>query len=235
MSRFTRKIKQKPSEPVEVIILGAGVGARIKSYEPRSLIKIRNKALIDYQIELINKYIPKNSITLVVGYDANKIIKKVYGRVKIVENQIYNESNSAESLRLAVNNSSIQQAIVMHGDLYFEDTLFNYFDFRESFILTSSLFNQKEVGVTIVDGYATIFSYSLITKWAQIVFLAEKELNILRRIYLKDEDMKYNLTFEMLNKIIEGGGKFKAIDIKNSYIKEIDTIKDITDENTNRH
>lgn len=234
MSRFTRKIKQKPSDPVEVIILGAGVGARIKSYEPRSLIKIRNKTLIDHQIELINKYIPKNSITLVVGYDANKIIKKVYGKVKIVENQIYNESNNGESLRLAINNSSIQQAIVMHGDLYFDDTLFNYFDFRQSFVLTSCLFNQKEVGLTVVNEYVTIFSYSLSTKWAQIVFLAEKELDILRKIYLKDEDMKYNLTFEMLNKVIEGGGQFKAIDIKNSYIKEIDTIKDIIDENANR-
>jgi hypothetical protein len=34
---------------------------------------------------------------------------------------------------------------------------------------------------------------------------------------------------------MESGGQFRAIDIKNSYIKEIDTIKDITDENTNRY
>ena len=235
MNRFTRKIKQKPSEPVEVIILGAGIGARIKSYEPRSLIKIKNKVLIDHQIELINKCIPKSSITLVVGYEANKVIKRVYGKAKIVENQIYNNSNNGESLRLAINNSCMQQAIVMHGDLYFENSIFNYFDFRQSFILTSPLFNSKEVGVTTVDNYATIFSYSLPVKWAQIVFLANKELDILRKIYLKDEDMKYNLTFEMLNKIIENGGQFKVIDIKESYIKEIDTIKDIIHENTHRY
>jgi hypothetical protein len=42
------------------------------------------------------------------------------------------------------------------------------------------------------------------------------------------------LTFEVINKIIENNGNFKCIDIGNSFIKEIDSLKDINNENTSR-
>ena len=51
MPRFVTKItkdKQKDkSDDICICILSAGAGPRIKSYEPRSLIKIGNKFLID--------------------------------------------------------------------------------------------------------------------------------------------------------------------------------------------
>jgi hypothetical protein len=40
------------------------------------------------------------------------------------------------------------------------------------------------------------------------------------------------LTFEIINKIIELGGSFSCIDIGNSFIKEIDSLKDINNEST---
>lgn len=233
MSRFTRKIKQKNSEPIEIIILSAGIGARIKSYEPRSLIRIKKtESLLEHQISLFNENINKCSITTVVGYSANKVIRKVQGKTKIVENQLYESSNNSESLRLALNNSSYDRIMFIHGDLYFDDSIFKYMNFNESFVLSSQLFAEKEVGLMNVNGYATIFSYSLPVKWAQIAFLKDKELDLLRKIYLKDEDFKYNLTFEMLNKVIDSGGNFKVIDMQNSYIKEIDNIKDIINESS---
>lgn len=234
MSRFTRKIKQKTQDPIEVIILSAGVGARIKSYEPRSLIRIKKvESLIEHQINLLNENIPKCSITTVIGYSANKVIRRVQGKTKIVENQLYESSNNSESLRLALNNSNYDKIMFMHGDLYFNNSIFKHMDFSTSFVLSSNMFADKEVGLMNIDGNVTIFSYNLPVKWAQIAFLRDKELDLLKKIYLKDEDFKYNLTFEMLNKVIDAGGNFKVIDIKDSYIKEIDNIKDIMNENFN--
>jgi choline kinase len=234
MSRFTRKIKQKFQDPLEVIILSAGIGARIKSYEPRSLIRIKKaESLIEHQISLLNENIPKCSITTVIGYSANKVIRRVQGKTKIVENQLYESSNNSESLRLALNNSSHDKIMFMHGDLYFDNSIFRYMNFSESFVLTSNMFADKEVGLMNINGYVSIFSYSLPTKWAQIAFLRDKELDLLKKIYLKDEDFKYNLTFEMLNKVIDAGGTFKVVDIQDSPIKEIDNIKDIMNESFN--
>ena len=50
MNRNTAKIvsskDSKKLEDVSVAILNAGVGARIKSCEPRSLIKVKNRQII---------------------------------------------------------------------------------------------------------------------------------------------------------------------------------------------
>jgi hypothetical protein len=102
---------------------------------------------------------------------------------------------------------------------------------ENSFILTDSRnkFEEKEVGVTIVNGYATVLSYNLPTKWCQIAYLGTNELNIFKKLLSKqDFNTKYLLTFEILNKILENGGSFKCFDIGNGFIKEIDNLKDIS-------
>ena len=57
--RFTTKITNSKHKSYNnmsdtaVAILGAGVGSRIKSHEPRSLIKIGDKTLIEHQVSMI--------------------------------------------------------------------------------------------------------------------------------------------------------------------------------------
>ena len=41
------------------------------------------------------------------------------------------------------------------------------------------------------------------------------------------------LSFELINRIISDGGKFKCIEPKSMKILEIDTIKDVKNENIN--
>ena len=74
-------------------------------------------------------------------------------------------------------------------------------------------------------------SYTLPIKWCQIAYFTGNEINILRRLLVKpDYNTKYLLTFELINKIIELGGIFKCVDIKDGFIKEIDSLKDINNE-----
>ena len=235
MSRFTRKIKGKSQLPIQFIILAAGVGSRTKSYEPRCLLKYKNKIIIENQIETIQNKFNKAEISVVCGFDTPKIIKRINKRARIIENQNYETSNSGESLRLGVNNTFLDNIIFMHGDLVISEELFDNIDLNKSCILidTSNKFDEKEVGVTSVDKIATVLSYSLPTKWCQIAYLAERETNILRKLFLRsDINYKFMLTFEIINKIIELGGSFSCIDIGNSFIKEIDSLKDINNEIT---
>ena len=100
----------------------------------------------------------------------------------------------------------------------------------QSFLLVDSgnQFEEKEVGITIVDGVATVLSYSLPTKWCQIAYLAESELCILKKLMMKNDfPSKTFLTFEVINKIIENNGKFNCFEIGKGFIKEIDSLKDI--------
>lgn len=237
MSRFTRKIKNKAQLPVQAIILAAGAGARTRSYEPRCLLKYNGQIILDSQIETIQNRFTKSEITIVGGIESHKIIKKIGKTARFVENQIHDDSNSGESLRLGVNNSLQDNILFFHGDLIFSNQIFNKIDMDKSSLLIdkSNQIDEKEVGVTIVDGKATVLSYNLPIKWCQIAYLNTNDTLLLRRLLIRsDFDTRHLLTFEIINKMIEFGAEFNCIDIENNFIKEIDSLKDINNENSSR-
>lgn len=234
MSRFTRKIKNKTQLPLQVIILAAGAGSRTKSYEPRCLLKYKNKVILDSQIEIIKNRFTKSEITVVGGIEGYKIIKRLEKDMRFVENQIHEDSNSGESLKLGINNSIIDNILFLHGDLVFSESILNKIDMDKSCLLidNSGKIEDKEVGVTVVNGKATVLSYNLPTKWCQIAYLSQNETNILRKLLVRtDFNTRYLLTFEIINKMIELGASFDCIDIEDGFIKEIDSLKDINNEN----
>jgi choline kinase len=235
--RHTRRIKGKITTPIQAIILAAGVGARTRSYEPRCLLKYNNKTILDNQLEVIKNKFNNVEVSVVCGFDTPRMVKKISKQARIVENPNYENTNSGESLKLAVNNSMVDDILFLHGDLVISDSIFDKLNFNQSFILVDSLnkFDEREVGVTVVNGKATILSYNLPTKWCQIAFLSEAETNILRKLFLKpDFNSKHLLTFELINKIIENGGSFNCFEVETSFIKEIDSLRDMSNENTNR-
>lgn len=230
MSRFVRKIKNKNFPQLQIVILAAGVGSRTRSYEPRCLLKYNKKTILDNQIEVLTSLFNKAEISIVGGFDINKIIRKVGKTVRVIENQMYENTNSGESLRLGINNSMLDNILFLHGDLVISPEIFDNVKMDQSFLLVDSgnQFEEKEVGITIVDGVATVLSYSLPTKWCQIAYLAESELCILKKLMMKNDfPSKTFLTFEVINKIIENDGKFNCFEIGKGFIKEIDSLKDI--------
>lgn len=230
---YTTNIKgQKKNIPkpedVCVAILAAGVGARMKSYEPRSLLKIRDRTLIEHQITTINSCFDKAEIICVVGYDSQRVIKKIKDNsVRIIENQLYNTTNTSESLRLALNNTNKKGVLFMHGDLLFNPETITV-DYTNSFVLmdTRDQIEKKEVGLTMENGKASIFSYGLECKWCQIAYITGKELRIAKQIFLKfEEQHKKLLSFEILNKIIANGGSFDCYEPEDMRILEIDKVR----------
>jgi choline kinase len=224
----TKKIV-KP-ENICVTILAAGIGSRIKSYEPRSLLKIKDKTLIEHQITTINSCFQEPEIICVVGYESQRVIKKVKDSVRFVENQLYNATNTSESLRLAVNNTNKKGVLFMHGDLLFNPETITL-DYSNSFVVvdTQDRIEKKEAGLTIENGKASIFSYGLECKWCQIAYITGKELRIARQIFLKfEEQHKKLLSFEILNKIIAQGGSFNCHEPDGMRIIEIDKVRSST-------
>lgn len=241
MTRFTKKITEAPAtnthNSVAIAILSAGIGNRIKSYEPRSLLKIGNKTLIEHQISVINNSFQFPEIVGVFGYSIDKVIKRIRGQIRIIENQLYQDTNTAESLRLAFNSTTKESLLFLHGDLYFNlDTLQNL-DYSKSFLLmdTKNSLNDKEVGVTVCDNKATILSYGLPVKWCQIAYVTGREYKILRHIFQKfNSNQKKMLSFEVINHMITMGAVFHCYEPSDMFILEIDCIKDINYENFNQ-
>lgn len=233
MSRFITTITQRkentPKDGISVALLSAGNGSRIKSYEPRSLLKIKGSYLLEHQIKTINASLESPEIITVVGCHANRVIKKVRGKSRFVENQIHETTNSSESLRLAFNNSTNFNFLFMHGDLHFNTKTLDV-PFEKSFVIVDNQnrFKDSEVGLTKNQERLSILSYGLPEKWAQIAFVTGNEYEILRSIFNKYEAQdKKRLSFEIINTIIEMGGKFACYEPRGMKITEIDRIKDI--------
>lgn len=227
-NRYTTHIRDIRDDNITFIILSAGVGNRMRSYGPKCLFKTSDETILDKQLSVINANFSNNETILVVGFEANKIIKKIPDDIRIVENQLYQTTNSAESLRLAINNARSDKIFFIHGDLIFNTETFKNLDFSRSFVIIDSQnqIKEDEVGVTIVNNKATFFSYGLESKWCQMAYITGKEFSILKSLYNKaGKDKLY--TFEMLNMIIDKKGTLMTVEPERMYIKEIDSFKDL--------
>ena len=228
-TRFVTSIKSRNGKNTTVVILSAGVGYRMKSYGPKCLLKTDlGKSILEHQIETVNLCLPKSDIIVVLGFECDKVIKVLDKRSRVVENQLYEETNTAESLRLALNNGVRDSVLIMHGDLKFNKETLLQCDFRKSFALVDSKeqFKESEIGVTIHNRTAMRFAYGLETKWAQITFLKGRELNLLKSI-CKNRERQRMYTFEILNEILDNGGVISTIEPEDMIIKDIDSSRDL--------
>ena len=225
----TKKGSNKKPQLMSVIIPVAGVGYRMKSYGPKCLLRVNEKeTIIEKIIHNVNTVFSKDEIIVCVGFEADKIIRKIPDYVRIVENQLYKETNTVESLRLAINNCTSESILIIHGDLVFNPKTIQSINKKESSIIvdSSERFKDDEIGVTIVDNKVTTFAYGLPTKWAQIAYLTGEELYMFKK-ECSDRSKNKMDTFEILNNIVKNNGTLKAIEPREMEIYEVDAIRDL--------
>ena len=234
----TIAIRKQGVEPT-VVLLSAGIGNRIKSNEPRALIPYKDGTLIEHQIKVISNSFNKCDIIVVCGYDSYKINKKMepYKNVRIVENENYETTGSASSMRLGFNNMKNNRVVLIHGDLIFNKQTISNLDYRQSFLLVdnNSMIKQREVGVVISENErASNMCYGVDTKWCQIAHFTGKELERLRRNFNKNNDFnKKKLTFEIINELIDTKGNFECYEPEEMKIFELDSMKDFSEGEVN--
>ena len=214
---------------VSVIIPAAGLGSRMKSYGPKCLFLTSNgSTILDNIIKNVKKVYPHCEIIVATGFEADRVIESTPKEVRIVENQLYDKTNIVESIRLSLNNAVNNDVIIINGDLIFNVFTLQNITKRGSCALidTQSRFSKNEIGVTTNEDGVIHFSYGLSTKWAQIVYLTNKELSLFKT-FCNDRENNTKHTFEILNMVIENGGHILADEPKGMQIIEVNSIKDI--------
>lgn len=231
-SRFTTPIKkgnrQEPNQ-LSVIIPAAGTGRRMKSYGPKCLLRSEgDMTIIEQIVDNVYNVYPNADTMVVVGFEADKVAQILPPKVRVIENQLYHDTNVVESIRLALNNTITDSALFVYGDLIFNpETLYKIADNTSCAIIDSkNRFKNEEIGVTIVDNKITNFAYGLETKWAQIIFLADKELKIFRELCF-DRKRNKMYPFEIFNMMLDRGGVVKVKEPPDMQIKEVDSLKDL--------
>tara|TARA_R110000824_G_scaffold23260_15_gene83811 strand:- start:4480 stop:5229 length:750 start_codon:yes stop_codon:yes gene_type:complete len=226
-----RKFKSRPrrSEP-DIIIPAAGMGYRMKSYGAKALINIYDDTcIIERQIELLWSVYPKSEIFITIGFEAEKIKKRLENYpIRFIHNPIHETTNVLCSLGLAAEATLSQEIIIVYGDLIFNENTIKNLKGSSKIVVDkgSSFLRKSEVGVIVGENGVTNFSFGLDDKWAQIACLTGKELDIFKQISTKEQTRQW-FGYEALNYIIENGGKIDYVTPKSMKIFEIDTPKDL--------
>ena len=225
----TKKEIRGPSAGLGIIIPAAGMGYRMKSHGPKALLQISQEhCLIERQLEIIWSEYPGAEILVVVGFEADKIRKRLSSYpVRIIYNPIHEKTNVLFSIGLALQASIAKEVMIVYGDLIFNEFSIRGIKGKSKVLLDEKKsFKNDEVGLIHQNKKVTNFSFGLDSKWAQIAYLTGTELSLMKEISIKEDSSQW-LGYEGLNYIIENGGEIASHSPKNSEIFEIDTKKDL--------
>lgn len=212
------------------ILVSDTPGYRMKSYGPTALINFKKNKLVDVQIESIKNSFENFEIIICCGNDSEKVYKHIKTNhadknIRIVENQIYNNSNTCESVRLAINNTSNDKLYIMDGKLLIYQDIFNN-KLDSSFIyIEDNPCENLEVGVNINENNnVEHFSYGASKVWSEIVYIGEKNtLECFRKI-VNNVEFKNKFVFEALNELIKIKKDMKYV-INLSPLTKVNNIK----------
>lgn len=229
MKKHIKTIHEKLDDIlVHVIIPSAGIGRRMKSYGCKSLLNIKNKKLIDIQLDYINDRFPNNETILITGFDSERLMNHSPNNIVKIENEKYYENNVVRSIGIGLRATKDNDHIlIVFGDILLNEKSLSLIDHNQSSIIISDHMSDNEVGCNInYKGFLEYMMFDLPNKWGHIIYLTSKELDLFKKIiWSKNKDKKF--CFEIINEVVNNGGKFKCIQDKDIKVIDIDTSKDL--------
>lgn len=197
---------------VSVIILGENHGYRMKSYGPLPLIKIQEKTLLEHQINAIKSTFPNYEILLCVGFESEKMLSFVREHfqdvnIRVVENQIYANSNCCESVRLCMNNTMNDKILILNGGIDIVPSNLKSVNLTKTNILVqhNTIDSSFDIGI-IFNSRDRLENMTLgidTEKWLEMFFITgATHLSIFRKI-ISDPDYKNKFLFESINAFAE--------------------------------
>ncbi len=216
-------------DDIAIIIPAAGIGRGMKSYGSKSLIELGDgRSIIRRQIDVIRTVHRAADIIVVVGFEAEKVVRALPAGIRAVENESYEHSGVARSILMGLRASNARRVLIVYGDLVFNRECLLGFPKNKSAIVTDTvgLIRPDDVGVNLDSGMAVHFDYGLDTKWGQIAQLTGRELHLYKSI-ASHQDARRLLGWEIFNRVVDRGGEFQAHEPRDMKLVEVDSPRDI--------
>ena len=214
---------------VTVILLYDQYTRRMKAYGPTSLIPIKNSKLLDYHLKYISDVFPKNEIVICTGFNADRVEKYIrtnYANqnIRIVENQIFEDTNSCESLRLCLNNTNNNNILIINGGVFFYKDAISKIDTKKSCILVEKNNITLDIGINQNKELLEHMDVGLDFKWTEMIFLNNRNsIDHLRKV-LSENNFKKKFIFEAINRLVQANNKIICIENKKHSVK-LDNMK----------
>lgn len=231
-----REDKKKRGDFVSVILLSENYGYRMKSYGPMSLLSIDKSSLIEQQINVIKSFFINYEIIVCCGFQAKKTIdflKDNYknDNLRIIENQIYSNSNSCESARLCINNTMNHKVLILYGDLVITKDMLSQIDFSSNCILTQDENKHNNYCISVIEHDKSLKNLCIGGKsnfWTDCLYLSDEESILKFASIINNIEYKNKFLFEAVNELIKST-KVKVCKNSGKSIFKVNNIKSLKD------
>ena len=109
---------------MKAVILAAGVGTRMRPLTdkvPKCLLQVKDKAILDYQIDCLNRIgITKKDIIVVTGYRSTDLREHLGPEVTFIHNEKFSTTSSLFSFSLAADESYPDGFFLFNCDIVFD-------------------------------------------------------------------------------------------------------------------
>ena len=183
------------------IILSAGAGRNMRTKGAKALLKYDGTAVLDHQIRTITAFDKNADISIVVGFEGDKIIKHISDMkhdIRVLYNYNFQLTSQSESWRLALNATRTTDYYLIHGDIIFSKSVLKTHN-KSLIILDKTVKNKKAVGASHQNGIMLNMGYGFSDKWSQIAHISKHDYELSKTILNSFKTNK--MSFEVLNMI----------------------------------
>ncbi len=230
---------------MQLILLAAGMGNRLPKYlrkDPKCMVKINNKCVIEYLEEFTKKFKNKTIITGYKSYKLKEIIKKL--NLNEIRNNHYKKTNMVYSMFRAKNILK-KEIVICYTDIIFDPKIYlqlskkknqNIMPINKNWLnvwkgrMSKKMILKDAENLTVNNNYITSIGEKISKKLPKYQFMGiikikYKDYFKLKKYFLKLKNNRIDFT-SFINKAI----KNKIVKVKSSittrYWYEIDNIKD---------
>lgn len=218
---------------VRAVILAAGTGSRLGLGTPKCMVTVGEKALLQRQVEELQTAFGDMQIFVVVGFQAETIIE-AYPQLKFVRNENYRTTNTASSLRLALEAIGAGPTIWLNADVVLRPGVLadavNKADMDSSFVMALVGATDEEAVRYACDSHGLVKEISknvssALGEAVGINYIAEADYDPMRQALGLCEDGDY---FEAgMERAIALGVSFKVLELPSGAAVEVDTPEDL--------
>ena len=217
------------NKPTDVVILTPEITKGMKSIGSKALLVSYSKmALIEYQIKYIRQYYPNSKITVLAGFEHDKIRKKIAKyNIRCSYNKDYEQNNQAASVLLFMKTHNPGSLLIINGGVLLRSPL-NCSTTSIYTIKTNLDHHRFDIGIAENTSSKTIqyLFYGLPTKWIECIFLNKESLSLI--IQLADKISMDNLfLFELINLLLEKNLAILNIPIQSTSVLKINNREDL--------
>ncbi len=217
---------------MQIVILAAGLGSRLPGGAgPKALTALSDgRSILEYQLEQIALYADWKQVTVVVGYQQEKI-RSAFPQLHYVENPHYAAQNTSKSLLRAIQTLEGADLLWLNGDVIFRHRVLKpLFERKNScMVVNRAPVGQEEVKYR-TDGAGLLLEVSKQVKQPEgeaigVNFFCQADLPALKAALDACAEQDY---FEKgIELCIQQGSKIWAETIEKADCIEIDFLEDL--------